>query len=41
MDNLNEPMCCEDCAYYDNYRSDMPCASCVGFENWERYKEND
>ena len=26
---------CENCKYYDVATNDMPCFSCVDFENWE------
>lgn len=27
---------CESCAYYDTYRNDQPCCSCVDGVNYER-----
>ena len=32
---------CENCAYYDMDRNDMPCACCMGYSNWEESEEKD
>lgn len=35
IDNGNKTLRCENCVYYDTDRTDQPCCSCIGFENWE------